>query len=372
MAEIHETAVIRPGQQAALAGGERGYVDWGAILAGAAIAAGTSIVLTGFATGLGLGAISADPEEGISGFGLMLTGLFTVVSMAAAYMLGGYIAGRMRRRVDGAERDEVTARDGIHGLVVWALGMVVAGLMAFGAASSGAKAVGSAAGSAVEAAGSAVGGIAQGAGQLAGGVVSGVGQAVGGAAAGAGQAVAPALEDMMPAGLAANPVDYIQDTLLRPGAQPVAPPAEADAEDIAREIGSILANVVRTGEAPSADIDYLRRVIAARTGLPPPEVDARVNEAVQRAQAIRAEAEQRLEQPRAEAERLRAEAEQRLEEAQQQAIEAAEQARVAGILTAFLLAASAILAAAAAYVGAVRGGRHRDEGRLWGWLSYRH
>ena len=41
-------------------------------------------------------------------------------------------------------------------------------------------------------------------------------------------------------------------------------------------------------------------------------------------------------------------------------------------LTAFLLAASAILAAAAAYVGAVRGGRHRDEGRLWGWLSYRH
>ena len=96
-----EQTVIRAGGGSG--DGGRGYVDWAAILAGAVIAAGTSIVLTGFAAGLGLGAISAD--EGISGFGLILTAIVTAVGMAAAYMLGGYIAGRMRRRVDGATRD---------------------------------------------------------------------------------------------------------------------------------------------------------------------------------------------------------------------------------------------------------------------------
>ena len=102
---VRET-VIRPGEPVhGAGGGDRGYVDWGAIFAGAAIAAGTSVVLTTFAAALGLGSISADDANKVSTFGLVLTGLFTVISMVAAYMLGGYIAGRMRRRVDGALRD---------------------------------------------------------------------------------------------------------------------------------------------------------------------------------------------------------------------------------------------------------------------------
>lgn len=356
------TTVIRPGDGSG-GGGDRGYVDWGAILAGAAIAAGTSVVFTGFATALGLGSFSA---EGISGFGLILTALFTAISMAAAYMLGGYVAGRMRRRVDGAARDEVTARDGIHGLVVWALGMIVGGMMALGAVTSGAKAVGSAAGTAVEAAGSLAGGVAQGAGQLVGGVVSGAGQLVGGAAQGIGQAAAPALEDMLPQGMQANPLDYLTDSLLRP-AEP-----QQGSSDVAlrREAAGIIMNLIRTGEISEADQAFLRSAVAARTGLSEAEVQARVNATVEQARAMRAEAEQRLQQAQAAAEEARAEAEQALERAQQEAVEAAEAARNAGILTAFLLTASALLAAAAAYIGAVKGGRHRDEGKLWGWLSY--
>ena len=35
-----------------------------------------------------------------------------------------------------------------------------------------------------------------------------------------------------------------------------------------------------------------------------------------------------------------------------------------------LIAASSLIAGAAAYIGAVRGGRHRDESKLWGGLRY--
>lgn len=355
----------RPGEA------ERSYVDWAAILAGTAIAAGTSIVLTTFAAALGLGSISVDPAEGISGWGLALTGIFTVVAMVAIYMLGGYIAGRMRKRVDAASRDEVTARDGIHGLVVWALGMLVSGLIAMNAITSGAQAVGSAAGTAVEAAGSAVGGIAQGAGQLAGGVTSGIGQAVGGAAAGAGQLAADAgaqspPNDGLPPGLTANPLDYLTDGLLRQDA----PGAGYSEATLRREVGGILMRVIRTGELTDADRQFLVSAASARTGLPEAEINARVDEAVAQAQQIRADAEQAIEDARVAAENLRQEAEATAQQLAQDAIDAAEAARQAAILSAFLLAASSLVAAAAAFIGAVRGGRHRDENKLWGGLRY--
>lgn len=358
-------------------GDGRSYVDWGAILAGTVVAGGATVVLTAFATGLGLGSISADDGGEFSSWWLILTGIFSVVSMVAIYMLGGYIAGRMRRRVDGALRDETTARDGIHGLAVWGLGMLVGGFLAAGAISGGVKAVSSAAGTVTEAAGSIVGGAAQGVGQLAGGVVSGVvsgaGQAVGGALQGAGEA-APQLRDMLPQGLQSNPVDYITDTLLRPeapqpGAMPGAPPSQ-DPEAQQRQIAGILVNTVTTGEVSDEDRAYLRRVVADRTGISEQEVDARVTQAIDRATAIRTEAEQRVEDAKARLEQLRTEAEQRFEQAKTEAADAAETARVATILTTFLLAASALVAAAAAYIGAVHGGRHRDEGRIWGGLAY--
>ncbi|OWJ80307.1 hypothetical protein [Haematobacter genomosp. 1] len=354
----------------------RSYVDWAAIFAGTVVAGGATVVMTTFAAGLGLGSISVDDGDGggISLWWLVVTALFTVIAMVAIYMLGGYIAGRMRRRVDGAVRDEVTARDGIHGLAVWGLGMLVGGMLAAGAISGGAKAVGSAASTVTEAAGTAVGGIAQGAGQLAGGVVSGAGQAVGGLVQGAGNAVAPALQDMLPQGLQSNPVDYITDTLLRPGQQqpgmPGMPGAANDPEAMQRQIGRILVNLVETGEISDQDRAFLRQQVAARTGLSEQEVDARVDQAVDRANEIRAQAEQRVQDAKQQAEQLRAEAEQRFEEAKQQAAEAAETARKATILTAFLLAAASLVAGAAAYIGAVHGGRHRDEGRIWGGLSY--
>lgn len=356
-------------------GSDRSYLDWAAVLAGAVVATGVGIVFTGFAAALGLGSISIGADGGISLSWLVVTAFFAVISLVAANLLGGYIAGRMRRPVEAAASDEVAVRDGINGLAVWGLGIIVGAVLAAMAVTGSLRAVGSAAETAVQATGSAVGGIAQGAGQLAGGAISGAGQAIGGVAQGVGQAAAPALEDAMPAGMQANPLDYITDTLLRPdGQNPVTTlqqDVEANASDSQRQIVGILANLVRTGEISDPDRAYLRQQVAARTGLSEQEVNARVDEAVNRAQAIRDEAEKKIEAAKAQAQQLKTEAEQRLEDAKQQAADAAEKARVTGILSAFLLAASALVAAAAAYIGAVHGGRDRDNGRVWGGLSYR-
>ena len=347
---------------------DAGYVDWGSIFAGTVVAAGASLVLTTFAGALGLGSISIGKDGGISTFGLIVTGLFVAVSVVAVYLLGGYVAGRMRRGVPDASRDETSARDGLHGLVVWGLGMLVAGTFAASLIGGTARTVGSAAQTAVQATGSAAGGLAQGAGQLLGGAVSGAGQAVGGAAQGAASA-APSLKDMLPEGVQSNPVDYLVDQMVRPGSggQPGQPQDPAAAQ---KQVATILMNLIRTGDISDGDRVFLRDQVVARTGLSTEEADSRVKEAVDKSQAVRADAQKRMDDAKAEADRLKAEAQKRFDEAKAQAEVAAEKARVASILTAFLLAASALVAAAAATIGAVWGGRHRDEGRIWKGLAY--
>lgn len=354
---------------------DRSYVDWAAVFAGAVVATGMVVVFTTFLAALGLGSISFGEDGGISMWWLILTALAVVIAMVAANALGGYVAGRMRRPTGTGMRDEITVRDGMNGLVVWGLGMIVTAVLATSVISGGLRVAGSAAQTAVEAAGSAVGGVAQGAGQLAGGLVSGAGQAVGGLAQGAGQAGAPVLEDALPQELQSNPLDYITDTLLRadgqsPG-QTLQQDIEAGATDTQRQIVGIFANVIRTGDISDADRAYLSGQVAARTDLSQQEVESRVNEAVTRAQDIRNQAQQRIDELKTQADQLRGEAEQRLEEAKHEAAETAEQARISGILSAFLLAASALIAAAASYIGAVHGGRDRDSGRVWSGLSYR-
>ncbi len=363
----------------------RSIMDWPAILSGAAIAAGAMVVFTGFIAAIGLGSVSAEPGEGLGTFASILVGLFAFLSTLASYALGGYVAGRMRTPVSGIAADETHARDGVHGLTVWAIGTLVGAMLTIGVVSSGVRAVGSAASTAIEAGGSAVGGALQGAGQLAGGgvgqvaggVISGAGQAAGGALQGAGEAAGgDTLQDMLPEGMQQNPMDYITNRLLRP--QETAPNAFSD-EAIRGEIAGIVGTVLRTGELPQEDRDYLVRAVAARTQLSPQEVEARVDQAVTEVQDLRAEAEQRLadvqaqaqealDTAQAEAQRLQQEAEQRLEEARQAAIDAAEAARSAAVWSAFLLAASTLIAGAVAFLAAIRGGRDRDEGRVWSGL----
>lgn len=360
-------------------------MDWPAIFAGVTIAAGATLVFSAFTAALGLGSISAEPGEGLGWFAAAIIGIFGFLAMVASYALGGYVAGRMRTPASGLGSDEVGARDGVHGLAVWGLSLIVGAILAFGAVSGGVRTATSAAGSVVEAGGQAVGGALQGAGQVAGGVVSGVGQVAGGAISGVGQIAGGAaqgagqaagegsLMDMLPAEARTNPAEYIVERLLRP--EETSPEPYSD-EDIRRQVTAIVGTVLRTGELPESDREYLARAVAARTDLSEDQVNTRIDEAVAEVTAMRDEAEQRLEQARqsaqeaadaaqAEAERLQAEAQERLEQARQAAIDAAERARSASVWTAFLLAVSSLVAGAAAFAAAVKGGRDRDEGIVW-------
>ena len=351
---------------------DRSHVDWAAIFAGATVASGVMAVLTTFAGGLGLSSFSVDDGGDISTVWLVITALFIVISTVASYMLGGYITGRMRRPSGTATRDELTVRDGLNGLVVWGLGTIVSILLLVSAISGGAKAVGSAAETAVQTAGTVVGSAAQGAGQLAGGIVSGAGQAVSGLAQGAGQAAAPSVEQMLPQGLKTNPLDYLTDSLLRTDGQgsSVAGQEAQNLADFQRQISGILGNLLSTGEISDADRAWLTNQVATRTGLSQDDAQNRVNQTVERVQALRTEAQAKVDEAKKAVADAQAQAAKTAEEVKTQAAETAEKARITGILTAFLLAASALVAAVAAYIGAIHGGRHRDEGRIWGGLSY--
>ena len=352
---------------------DRSYVDWAAIFAGATVASGVMIVLTTFAGGLGLSSFSVDDGGDVSTLWLILTALFIIISMVASYMLGGYITGRMRRPTGTATREESTVRDGLNGLVVWGLGTIISAMFLVSVVSGGAKAVGSAAETAVQTAGAVVGGTAQGAGQLAGGIVSGAGQAVSGLAQGAGQAAAPSVDQMLPQGLKTNPLDYLTDSLLRTDAQgnSVAGQEAQNLADFQRQISGILGNMLSTREISDADRTWLTNQVAARTGLSQNDAQTRVNQTVERVQALRTAAQTKVDEAQKALADIQAQAEKTAEDVKAKAADAAEKARITGILTAFLLAASALVAAVAAYIGAVHGGRHRDEGRIWGGLAYR-
>ena len=68
-------------------------MDWPAIFAGAAIAAGTTVVFSGFTAALGLGSVSAEPRGGLGTFAAMLLAIFAFLTMVGSYALGGYITG---------------------------------------------------------------------------------------------------------------------------------------------------------------------------------------------------------------------------------------------------------------------------------------
>ena len=361
------------------------YVDIPAVLGGAVIAAAFVGLFTTFGGALGLSTLSAEPGEGSISFWMILTAVWLLASIVLSFAMGGYVTGRLRRRVDQASADEVAARDGLNGLIVWGLGTLVAGWMLASAIGGAASVAGQAAGTVASAAGSAVGGAAQAVGSVAGGTLQAAGSAVGGAAQAVGSAVGGAAQA---AGSDENEgmMTYITDSLLRPALDGASTsvqnpgstftpsrPSLDDAE-LSRQTGVVLGNVLRTGEISEEDKAFLIAATAQRTGLSQQEVSARVDATVQKVQETREEAARLAEEAKAEAERVmaeaKAEAERLAEEAKQAAIDAAETARKGAILTAFLLTAAAISAAAAALVGGVVGGRHRDEGRLFGGFRY--
>ncbi|MBP1804225.1 hypothetical protein [Rubellimicrobium aerolatum] len=313
--------IITPGPS----GTQGHYVDWPAILAGAVVATAIGVVFAGFGAALGLSAVSPQEGEGSGRLSLILTGLWALVTILVSYGTGGYVAGRMRRRHEGATPDEVSARDSIHGMVVWGLGVLIGAWIA---------------GNVIGSAANAVGNVAQGAASAVGSVAQGAASAVGGVASAAGDAAT----DEGGLDLSGfDPIAAINNRLLRGTGEAIAPDAASDIAPVARDV---IFDVARTGELSDANRQLLVEEIAANSTLTEPEINGRIDQAVEQVTQLRTEAQERVDQ------------------AAQAARDAADAARRAAVLTGFLIAAGFAIALGAAMYGAGIGGRHRDEGRM--------
>ena len=104
-------------------------LSWGPVIAGAIAAAALAFVLNSFGLAIGLAISSASPTWRDTSFAIvLLSGLYLVLVALASYGLGGYIAGRMQRRSDATEFPEF--QDGMHGIVVWGIATLLAGILA--------------------------------------------------------------------------------------------------------------------------------------------------------------------------------------------------------------------------------------------------
>jgi len=325
------TTVVSP---AAVAAVPVRSVQWGAVILGALAASAISMVLLTFGAGIGLSATSAHPYAGASAKALaVISALYAAVTMVAAFAAGGYITGRMRipQTEELAEGD---FRDGAHGFAVWALSLVVGGVVAASGVAGILK-------TAVEA-GTAI---------------------AGGAAAGA--ASNPALGQAAANRISMTPTDYAVDRIFAPApaAAPAAPAAGGAAApaagatpapagmamqaapsraDVVAPVNRIWAASIKSGQLDPRDRATLVATVQQQTGLPQAEAEKRVDEAYAQ-----------------------------LKDAEQKAREAAEKARKAALITAFAVAATLLLGCAAACAGATTGSRHRVERVTIDWFGSR-
>jgi hypothetical protein len=101
------------------------YVEFAPIIAGSILACAISAVLFQFGGALGLSASRIDYEAEYLSWRVIAIGLWLFWVQLIASMSGGYIAGRLREPVAGANPHEVEMRDGMHGLLVWATSTVL-------------------------------------------------------------------------------------------------------------------------------------------------------------------------------------------------------------------------------------------------------
>ncbi|MGE0500505.1 MAG: hypothetical protein AB7I79_02485 [Rhizobiaceae bacterium] len=225
------------------------YVDWPAIFAGAVVATTISFVLITFGSAIGLSLTSAYEGEGMSLFWFaIVAALWLLWVLISANIAGGYLTGRLRKRHGDATEHESDIRDGSHGLIVWALGVLLGVAIAWSGAAS-----------------------------LASGVVSG--------AATAAAAVADEID----------PNELAIDRFLRGDGAAAAEPVP---DAVRGEVGRILLSGVGDAEISGPDRAYLASVVAARTGTDQAAAEQRVNELIAEADRLEAEARAAAERAR--------------------------------------------------------------------------
>lgn len=229
---------------------ERSSVDWGAVIAGAVLAAAISFVLFTFGAAVGLSITSPYPAENVSAvtFALVL-GLWIVLVTVMSFMAGGYFTGLlMQRRAAGDHETEI--RDGMHGVLAWGFGVLLGALITaftiIGPAKSGADA----------------------AANVANATLSGADR---------------------------TPVAYYADLLLRTDRPEAVAPAETEARR--GEAARILARYP-SGEIEAKDRAYLNQLVMRQTGLAEAEATTRVDTALSELRRVVTQAREAAEKAR--------------------------------------------------------------------------
>jgi hypothetical protein len=107
------------------------YLQWSPILLGAFAATALSFVLVTFGATIGLGVTSAAPTWRDASAALaILSGIYLILQAILSFGLGGYIAGRVRTSVLPGPVEQTEQADGLHGLAVWALAVVMGAILA--------------------------------------------------------------------------------------------------------------------------------------------------------------------------------------------------------------------------------------------------
>lgn len=97
------------------------YLEWGAVFGGVALAGAIATILTQFGAGVGLSVGAATLSDGSVSWNVLVAGLWSVAVAVMSSAAGGYVAGRMRSPWGDATESEVEFRDGVHGVVAWAV-----------------------------------------------------------------------------------------------------------------------------------------------------------------------------------------------------------------------------------------------------------
>jgi hypothetical protein len=219
------TAALAPATEAV-------FLSWRAVIAGALVAAALSLVLITFGSAIGLSVASTAPTwRDTSSTLALLSGLYLLLTALVSFGCGGYVTGRLRARWTNPLHNEfVEFRDGAHGLISWALAVVISGIAAAIIASS---------------------------------IASKAVPAAATPSANAGEAL----------------IAYDLDRLFRSDRRPQGDLSYTRAE--ANRI--LLAATSREGMKPD-DRAYLVRLVATQTGITQPDAEKRVDEALAAAQ----------------------------------------------------------------------------------------
>ncbi|MGE0754354.1 MAG: hypothetical protein AB7L92_04260 [Alphaproteobacteria bacterium] len=99
--------------------------EWSVILMGAVLSIAISIVMLQFGSIIGLAADAPLRGEGsLAAWGIIASGLWLLWTQLLASLAGGYTAGRLRTANSALAEHENELRDGLCGLLVWAVGSV--------------------------------------------------------------------------------------------------------------------------------------------------------------------------------------------------------------------------------------------------------